>query len=268
MYIGTNALNGSVIIEGDLTVKGVTTTVSTNDLVVADKNIVLGAGNSADDIADGGCITLAGATDKTLTWVDATDSWTSSEHVDLVSNKEYKIAGQSVLSETTLGASVTTAIGLTEIQSTLDYLNVDKLRFDAGTISYNGAEPTGDIVLAPKSTGTVSVNSAKITNLANPSGSDNHEAVNVGYLKTTVRSAPLGFVLDVTDLSVGSLDQQVGFILSDIYLPTDHELGTTCRVHCYNTALSTRVVKIYIVTGTVDNKSWLKVGADVPSNLT
>lgn len=268
LHVGTDATNGNVIIEGDLTVKGITTTISTTDLVITDKNIVLAAGNSADDIADGGGITLLGDTDKTLIWVDATDSWTSSEHLNLITNKEYKIAGNSVLSATTLGSGITIAAGLTELQATLEYLNVDKLNINADTITYNGEEPYGDIVLVPKGIGSVNVSSKKIINLANPSGSDNYEAVNVGYLNRTVRSAPLGFVLDVTDLSPAALDQQVGFVVSDIFLPADHELGTNCRVHCYNTALSSRVVKNYIVSGTVDSKVWLKTGADIPSNLT
>jgi hypothetical protein len=62
-----------------------------------------------DVTADGGGITLKGATDKTFNWVDATDSWTSSEHMDLASTKIYKIAGTSVLSATTLGSGVTSS---------------------------------------------------------------------------------------------------------------------------------------------------------------
>jgi hypothetical protein len=59
-------------------------------------------------------ITLKGATDKTFNWIDATDSWTSSEHIDLASGKEFKIAGTSVLSGSTLGSGVT-ASSLTSV---------------------------------------------------------------------------------------------------------------------------------------------------------
>ena len=65
---------------GNLTVNGTTTTVNTQTLVVEDKNIELGVVDTpTDTTADGGGITLKGATDKTISWVDATDAWTSSE---------------------------------------------------------------------------------------------------------------------------------------------------------------------------------------------
>ena len=83
--------SGSVTIGGDLTVNGTTTTIDTVNLNVEDKNITLAYGNTSDAAADGGGITLLGATNKTFTWVDATDAWTSSEHMNLASGKSYKI---------------------------------------------------------------------------------------------------------------------------------------------------------------------------------
>jgi len=71
---------GAVTIAGDLTVNGTTTNINTQNLVVEDKNVVLGDVATPTDVtADGGGITLKGATDKTINWVDATDAWTSSE---------------------------------------------------------------------------------------------------------------------------------------------------------------------------------------------
>lgn len=64
--------------------------------------------------ADGGGITLKGATDKTLNWINSTASWTSSEDFNLVSTKVYRINGTSVLSATTLGTGVT-ASSLTSV---------------------------------------------------------------------------------------------------------------------------------------------------------
>jgi hypothetical protein len=78
-------------------------------LSIDDKNIVLGADNTLDTAADGGGITLKGASDKTFNWVDATDAWTSSEHLNLATGKAYYINGTSVLSSTTLGSGVTSS---------------------------------------------------------------------------------------------------------------------------------------------------------------
>ena len=100
-------LENNITIAGNLTVNGTTTTVNSTTLTVDDKNIELGSVSTpSDTTADGGGITLKGATDKTINWVNSTDSWTFSEHVDLASGKEFKIAGTSVLSATTLGSAV------------------------------------------------------------------------------------------------------------------------------------------------------------------
>ncbi len=99
---------GGVTIGGDLTVNGTTTTVNSTTVTVDDKNIELGSVTSPTDAgADGGGITLKGTTDKTWNWVDATDAWTSSEHINLASGKSYYINGSSVLSSTTLGSGIT-----------------------------------------------------------------------------------------------------------------------------------------------------------------
>jgi hypothetical protein len=109
------ATGTSLVLSGDLTVNGTTTTINSTTLTVDDKNIELGSVVSPTDAgADGGGITLKGATDKTITWVDATDAWTFSEDVNLVTGKAYEIAGTSVLNATTLGSGVT-ASSLTSV---------------------------------------------------------------------------------------------------------------------------------------------------------
>jgi hypothetical protein len=88
--VGTLA---SLTVTGDLTINGTTTTINSTTLTVDDKNIVLGdVETPTDTTADGGGITLKGATDKTFNWVDATDSWTSSEHLFLSATKELRLA--------------------------------------------------------------------------------------------------------------------------------------------------------------------------------
>jgi hypothetical protein len=95
------ATGTSLVLSGDLTVNGTTTTINSTEITIDDKNLVLGAVTSPTDAgADGGGLTLKGATDKTFNWVDATDSWTSSEHMDLASGKVLKINGTQVLSAT------------------------------------------------------------------------------------------------------------------------------------------------------------------------
>jgi len=85
-------------IAGNLTVSGTTTTINTQTLNVEDKNIEIAKVATPTDItADGGGITLKGATDKTINWIDATDAWTFSEHINIADTKEYRMNGTAVL---------------------------------------------------------------------------------------------------------------------------------------------------------------------------
>ena len=90
----TGAVSGTdLTLSGNLTVNGTTTNINSTNLVVEDKNIILADVETPTDVtADGGGITLKGTTDKTFNWVDATDSWTSSEHLFLSATKELRLA--------------------------------------------------------------------------------------------------------------------------------------------------------------------------------
>ena len=117
IFTGTLTMSGAtidsitttshIVVGGNLTVNGTTTTVNSTTVTVDDKNIELCSVTSPTDAgADGGGITLKGTTDKTFNWVDATDAWTSSEHLNLLSGKSYYINGTQVLSSTALGSAV------------------------------------------------------------------------------------------------------------------------------------------------------------------
>jgi hypothetical protein len=104
---GTLDVSSDCTIGGDLTVEGTTTTIESQTIIIKDKNIELGVvASPTDATADGGGITLKGATDKTINWIDSTDAWTLSEHVNIASAKEYRIDGTKVLDATSLGGAV------------------------------------------------------------------------------------------------------------------------------------------------------------------
>jgi len=101
------SIGGNTTITGNLTVNGTTTTVNSTTITVDDKNLELGSiATPTDTTADGGGITLRGTTNKTFNWVDATDAWTSSENLNILTGKSYEIAGTTVLDATTLGGGV------------------------------------------------------------------------------------------------------------------------------------------------------------------
>jgi hypothetical protein len=110
----TGAVSGTdLTLSGNLTVNGTTTNINSTNLVVEDKNIVLAdVATPTDTTADGGGITLKGATDKTFNWVDATDAWTSSEHINLASGKSLYLNGTLLkdVSETLTNKTLTTPV--------------------------------------------------------------------------------------------------------------------------------------------------------------
>jgi hypothetical protein len=101
---------GDLTVTGNLTVNGTTTTVNSTTVSLDDKNIELASTSSPSDAgADGAGITVKGTTDKTFNWVDATDAWTSSEHLNLLTGKSFYINGTAVLSSSTLGSGITSS---------------------------------------------------------------------------------------------------------------------------------------------------------------
>jgi len=84
---------GTLVVKGNLQVEGTQTTVNSSTMTVTDKNIELAKGAANDAAADGGGITVdSGGGDKTWQWLDATDSWTSSEHIRIPDDKVFGFA--------------------------------------------------------------------------------------------------------------------------------------------------------------------------------
>jgi len=100
----------------NLTVQGTTTTINSQTLEVEDKNITIAKVDTpTDTTADGGGITLLGATNKTIDWTQSGNQWNSSEHWNLAIGKEYRINGVKVLDSNSLGSGITSAPGLSQV---------------------------------------------------------------------------------------------------------------------------------------------------------
>ena len=105
---GTTTIANDLVVSGNLTINGTTTTINATTVSTDDINITLGdSASPSDATAAGGGITLKGTTDKTFTWSSGQVAWSSSEHIAVGQNKVYKIYGTEVLSATTLGSGVT-----------------------------------------------------------------------------------------------------------------------------------------------------------------
>ena len=102
---GTTTIGHDLVVTGDLTVNGDTTTINSTTLTVDDLNIVVASGAANGAAANGAGITVDGA-NATLTWDNANTSWDSSEDFNLASGKAYYINDADVLNSTTLGSAV------------------------------------------------------------------------------------------------------------------------------------------------------------------
>lgn len=114
-------IGNDLTVTGDLVVNGTTTTVNSTTVTVDDKNIELGSvATPTDSTADGGGITLKGAADYSITWVNSTSSWTFNQNIN-VTTGGLSIGGTQVL--TSARQLKNTAI--TGTGNTIDNITID-----------------------------------------------------------------------------------------------------------------------------------------------
>jgi len=181
------ATGTSLVLSGDLTVNGTTTTINSTEITIDDKNLVLGGVASPSDAgADGGGLTLKGTTDKTFSWVDATDAWTSSEHMNLASGKSYYLNGgllkdatETLTNKTIDGASNTLTVRLAN----------DISGFGTGVATFLATPSSANLISAiTDETGTGSLVFANTPTLVSPVlGAAT--ATSVGFADTLTGSA-------------------------------------------------------------------------------
>lgn len=110
LYVGA-----TLTVAGNFVVNGTTTTINSTTISVDDKNIELGSVTSpTDTTADGGGISLKGATDKTIVWSNVTSgttlaaAWNFNQDINLTksTNPAYYINGTVVIDGASLGPNI------------------------------------------------------------------------------------------------------------------------------------------------------------------
>lgn len=103
---GTGTLYGgsptSVVVASIVSSTSITYTVTGGSIPTAGTVTTITTTGATDVTAQGGGITLKGASDKTISWDSSTAAWVSSESVNLASGKVLKFNGNTILSSTTL----------------------------------------------------------------------------------------------------------------------------------------------------------------------
>lgn len=236
---GDGRFTSNLTVGGNLLVEGDTTYLNTSTLRVEDKNIELGLlddSTEGDDttIAGGGIILRSSNGSKDWTWEQATNSFTSNVDIDLEENianpdPSYNINGTSILTKTTLGSTVTSALGITRV-GTLSELTVDDISLNSATITrLNG---TGLNIVAG---GDITIDSQNITGLAEPSATT--DAATKNYVDVELYSKDVIISFDITGLSdpavVSSGDgpkNSIATLLENMQSASNYQTGTTAYV--------------------------------------
>lgn len=224
-------VSGDVNISGDLRIQGANLITEVETVQVKDKNIELGQVASPTDLlADGGGITLKGTTDKTITWVNSTNSWTSNTSFNLNSSGDtYNIDNSVKLTSDSL-TNILYADDLVRI-GTLSNLDVDSINVNGNVVSSsvalslvagNGITITagGDIAIQ---------DNRKITGLGTPTS--NQDAATKAYVDQKVLNETMILQFDITGMGVGAtLYLNMATYLEDLY-PAANYNGKDIRIH-------------------------------------
>jgi hypothetical protein len=200
---------GNLIVAGNLTVEGTTTTINTSELTIEDKNIVLANVASPTNVtADGAGITIRSdglGGNKTIVY-NAAANWfevNQSININTVAGAALYINGSKVIDGTSLGSSITEIAGVDTFGK--------QLRVDIGPGSItdpafirleNNRISTlllnKDLELEPDGSGNVAlIGSPKITGLANPTLAQ--DAATKEYVDDSLQSRDIIFSMDLSD---------------------------------------------------------------------
>lgn len=273
-------IGGNLTVQGNLTVNGDVVTVNTSTMTIEDKNIVLAKQTGVTPIdfnAAGGGLILQGASSHVFLWHNsgqaaqassseataggyndaipalASQAWTSSEHINLASGKEFKINGVTVLSGTSLGAGITSIPGVTSF-GVQTQLSVDSLYLNDAAIQVTALNT--DLSLLINGTGGLNLGSKKIKNVADPTLIT--DAATKNYVDNTVRSRNITLSMDISD---GISNAGIAAFLEQIAPVAEYNNGTLARVLCsflvngttnldINPILSTSSAEFVTPTGT------------------
>jgi len=237
-------VNGDLTVQGNLTVLGTTTTVNTTNLLIKDKLITLGqTASPTDSTADGGGIEVAGATNKSFAYNNTTVSWTSSENLNLVSGKTYKINNFDVITATSLGSTIVSAPGLTSVGN-LTALTAGTLTITTNALS--ATQTNSNVVLAPNGTGSVDVSSKKITSVATPTiGTD---GANKSYVDASTQTAPQAINLTTTGFTNAQIATN---FITKLFPTAEHQNTATIRAFCIDSGSTQTISAGSFVVGSV-----------------
>ena len=225
---------GDLVVNGNLTVEGTTTTINTATVSIEDKNIVIANVTSPTNVtADGAGITIKASTDKTIAYSNSSNWLDISETLNLAAGRAVYIGGTKVIDGNSLGSAITSIPGVSSF-GTQTVVNigpgapaVTQLRLENHRIST--VSTNFDIELEPDGTGNVAlIGSPRITGMANPTSAQ--DAATKEYADNRVESRPVIFTIDLSDGK--SNTYIIANILNNLAPVGEYRAGTYARILC------------------------------------
>jgi len=258
-------VTGDLRVTGDLLIEGDATSLDVATLRVEDHQIELAIKDDStlatdSEADDGGIVIRVEGDDKRWTWLNSTNSWTSSHIIDIENELNYyAINSTNVLSLDTLGSTVVNS-SLTGIGQLNTLVVGNNLQSDTMTFTEDRITTTNNLEFA--STGSINlINKVKITNVETPvsprrkadnvlltEGAD-QDVIVKRYVDDEIQSATIVMGVDVTGLGTtyatgtygdtladDGLLTNIAVLLTELYpipvAPFDTQ-GKTAKIHAY-----------------------------------
>ena len=239
-------VGGSLVVTGNLTVEGTTTTINTANVTIEDKLLTLAnVAAPSETTATGAGIKIrstgadSSAYDKEIIYRSTSEGppptgvFDVSEDLNLAAGKQLQIGGVKVIDGNSLGSTITSIPGVTAF-GTQNVINigpgappVSQMRLENHRIST--VSTNFDIELEPDGTGNVAlIGSPRITGMQDPVGQQ--DAATKEYVDSTVESRPLIFSMDLSDGKSNSYI--IANVLTNLAPVAEFRNGTYARILC------------------------------------
>ena len=239
-------IGGSLIVTGDLTVEGTTTTINTANVTIEDKTLTLAnVAAPTETTATGAGIIIrstgadSSAYDKEIVYRSTSEGppptgvFDVSEDLNLAAGKQLQIGGIKVIDGNSLGSSITSIPGVSSfgVQTVINIgpgaPPVTQMRLENHRIST--VSTNFDIELEPDGTGNVAlIGSPRITGMQDPIGQQ--DASTKEYVDITIESRSLIFSMDLSDGKSNSYI--INNVLNNLAPVAEFRNGTYARILC------------------------------------
>lgn len=242
----TMNVGGSLVVAGDLTVEGTTTTINTSNVTIEDKTLTLAnVAAPSETTATGAGIIIrstgadSSSYDKEIVYRSTSEGppptgvFDVSEDLNLAVGKQLQIGGVKVIDGNSLGSVITSIPGVTAF-GTQNVVNVGpgippvtQMRLENHRISTVSTD--FDIELEPDGTGNVAlIGSPRITGMQDPVSQQ--DAATKEYVDNTIESRPLIFSMDLSDGK--SNTYIINNVLNNLAPVAEFRSGTYARILC------------------------------------